>query len=92
MTHAQQILAGEKFETKDGAQIVSACEEDCEESFSRHSCDLCNSHLGGERHRAALIGPDLRADPIYLEVCVCCLMYVANGDLCSCDNEISDPE
>ena len=85
MTHAEQILAGEQRQTADGSQVVSACEEDCEGSFSWHSCGLCDNCLGGERHTAALINPAMKAEPIYLDVCVCCLLYIANGDLCSCE-------
>lgn len=85
MKHAKQILAGEKRETQDGYDLVCACEENCEGNFSWSSCDLCDSNLGGDRHRAALIKPGTKEEPIYLDVCSCCIEYIANGDLCDCD-------
>jgi len=85
MTHADQIIAGEEFETKNGLHLVYACEEDCEGWFSWESCDLCNNHLGGDRHRAALINPGTKDEPIYLDVCQCCICYIANGELCDCE-------
>ena len=85
MTHSEQITAGEARETSGGLDLVYACEEDCEGGFSWQSCELCNNHLGGDRHKAALINPGTKDKPIYLDVCVCCIDYIANGELCECE-------
>lgn len=52
-----------------------------EGSFSWTPCDLCGSHLGGDRHAAHFfIDDDPQKDIIHIEVCIDCLMYLANGD------------
>jgi hypothetical protein len=51
--------------------------------FSWHSCDLCGSHLGGDRHEVVILYPGkaglLEAET--LSGCGDCLFYAANGDL-----------
>lgn len=34
----------------EGFTVVPACEEECKGSFSMSPCDVCGSHLGGDRH------------------------------------------
>ena len=90
MTHSEQILAGEERETESGLDLVCGGGEDDEEgSFSWRSCDLCNDHLGGDRYKAALINPGTNDKPIYMDVCPCCMVYIANGDLCDCGKEVT---
>lgn len=49
--------------------------------FSWSSCDLCGSRLGGDRYAAHFfVDDDPQKDVIHIEVCVDCLMYLANGD------------
>ena len=61
--------------------IIETCEE-CPEfdegSFSWSTCDCCGSHLGGDRFAAH--GRDIDGNILHLDVCVDCLMYIANGD------------
>jgi hypothetical protein len=46
--------------------------------FSWQSCDCCGSHLGGDRFAAH--GIDSGGNGIHLDICVDCLVYIANGD------------
>jgi hypothetical protein len=54
----------------------------CDEgSFSWYSCDLCGSHIGGDRFPAHFFEDDDHRKTLYhIEVCVDCLTYLANGD------------
>lgn len=52
-----------------------------EGSFSWDACDLCGSHLGGNRYSAHAVTDDASQDDIHLEICQDCLLYMANGDL-----------
>ena len=50
-----------------------------EPSFSWSQCEGCGSRLGGDRHPAhATVG--LNHEVVHLDVCVDCVMYLANGD------------
>lgn len=58
-----------------------------EGSFSSFPCDSCGSKLGGDRFNAHAIhheafGPSAKQpEAIYhIDICVDCLMYVANGE------------
>lgn len=46
--------------------------------FSWRACDGCGSSLGGTRYAAH--GRDKKGGIIHLDICVDCLMYMANGD------------
>lgn len=46
--------------------------------FSWSSCESCGSHLGGDRHPAHGL---LDGRIVHLDVCIDCLLYLANGDL-----------
>lgn len=48
--------------------------------FSWCSCECCGSELGGDRFRACYYNPETK-ETDDLEICVDCLMYIANGDL-----------
>ena len=45
MTHAEQILAGEKRETDTGLHLVFNCKEDCGSNFSGSSCDFVSTSV-----------------------------------------------
>ena len=47
-------------------------------SFSWGSCDCCDSTLGGDRYIAHGI---IDGDLIHLNVCIDCLLYIANGEI-----------
>ena len=47
--------------------------------FSWHACECCGSSLGGDRYEAH--GLDADNEIVHFEVCVDCLLYLANGDL-----------
>ena len=49
-----------------------------EGSFSSDFCDCCGSSLGGSRYAAHAFDKSGRL--YHLEICVDCLMYIANGD------------
>ena len=64
-----------------GAMPDRVCCEDNEHDepyFSWSPCDCCSSRLGGDRYAAHGIDED--GDIVHLDVCVDCLMYLANGD------------
>ena len=46
--------------------------------FSRHPCECCGSHLGGDREAAH--GLDEDGEVFHFHVCVDCALYLANGD------------
>lgn len=46
--------------------------------FSGSSCDSCNSHLAGDRYAAHAFTSE--RELIHLNICVDCLMFIANGD------------
>ena len=47
--------------------------------FSWEPCELCGSHLGGDRYAAHAVDKD--DEIVHFDVCVDCVMYMANGDL-----------
>ena len=53
-----------------------------EGGFSWSSCDSCGSNLGGDRHSAHGFYKDAggQRQPIHLDICCDCLMFLANGD------------
>ena len=54
-----------------------------EGGFSWHECELCGSHLGGDRYAAHAIKqerPDGRWIVTHLDVCCDCVMATANGE------------
>ena len=55
------------------------CEPEDEGSFSWSQCDACGSSLGGDRYAAHGFLKGTR-EIIHLDVCVDCLLYLANGD------------
>lgn len=50
-----------------------------EGSFSWRSCECCGSTFGGDRYAAHYLDDDGKIG--HVEVCVDCLMFLANGDL-----------
>jgi len=52
------ILAGISKETKAGGHWVMSGDENEESSFSRSACDCCDTSLGGDRLKAAVIYPN----------------------------------
>ncbi len=53
-----------------------------EGSFSSCPCELCNSHLGGDRHAAhGIEGPAHNFNVIHYDICVDCLYYIEYGQL-----------
>ena len=55
-----------------------------EGGLSWRPCETCGSTLGGNRFAAH--GLTDKGDIIHYDICVDCLMYLANGDLPSEDN------
>lgn len=55
-------------------------EEAGEGGFSWQQCDSCGSTLGGDRSPAHCYNPDTKTI-LHLDVCVDCVMYLANGDV-----------
>ena len=45
----------------EGFTVVLAYEEECEGWFSSSSCDVCGSHLGGDRHPVAFLPREVPA-------------------------------
>jgi hypothetical protein len=86
MSHVDFIRKGLDREQVNGLTVVPNCPEDCEGYFSWYPCELCRDHKGGNRHHAALIKAGTKQEPIGLEICECCLLYVANGDVCRCED------
>ncbi len=92
MTHAEQIVLGEQREATDGWSLVASCAHDLDEGetheegqgFRSCGCDVCGSMLAGDMQCAALIKAGTDEEALSLDVCVCCLLYIANGDLCDC--------
>ena len=84
MPHIDNIRAGIKREEVDGYHLVNVCQEECEGHFSWHPCDICCQPLGGERHPGALIKPGSNEEPISVDMCVCCMTFIINGDECNC--------
>ena len=58
---------------------VEAGDSLSEGSFSWEPCDICGSHLGGDRFSAHALDDD--GQIIHLEVCTDCVMFMANGEL-----------
>lgn len=56
--------------------------ESCDEGgFSWSRCDTCGSAFGGDRYPAhAFVENDPGKGLIHYDVCVDCLMFIANGD------------
>ena len=53
--------------------------------FSWHSCWTCERPLGGTRHELNYVGED---GQIYNEeICIDCVLYIANGDLPEDENQ-----
>ena len=54
---------------------------DCpdEGGFSHHDCECCGSSLAGDRYAAH--GHDSDNEIVHYDICVDCLMYLANGIL-----------
>ena len=46
--------------------------------FSWRTCEACGSTFGGDRYPAHGLDDDLEI--VHIDVCVDCLMYLANGD------------
>lgn len=53
-----RIERGMAVEAGKGQHWVNACEEGCEGWFSWRPCRCCGSKRGGERHHAAILGPE----------------------------------
>jgi hypothetical protein len=51
--------------------------------FSNSACELCGTHLGGDRYAATALPENMaeNRDYVALEVCSHCLMWLANGEL-----------
>jgi hypothetical protein len=52
---------------------------DIDPSFSWHSCEICGSHLGGDRYPAHTIDDD--ENIVHFEACVDCVYYLEYGHL-----------
>lgn len=50
-----------------------------EGGFSWYACEVCRSHLGGNRYAAH--GFDANDEVIHYSICGDCLFYLANGDV-----------
>lgn len=50
-----------------------------EGGFSWQSCECCGSTFGGDRYPAHYVETDGKIG--HIEICVDCLLYLANGDL-----------
>ncbi|MGH9876036.1 MAG: hypothetical protein ACRD5H_00215 [Nitrososphaerales archaeon] len=83
MAHKDDIIRGEKRETEGVWHLAPS--DSTEGYVYRRFCDLCNSNLMGHSYPAALIKPGMKEASLPLYVCVCCILYIANGDLCDCD-------
>lgn len=61
-----------------------------EGSFSWHTCELCNSHFGGDRF-AAHASKEVHGkwEHTHLDVCSDCLMATANGEPYPSEKEVS---
>ena len=66
----------------EGFQIL-AVDTDDEGGFSWSPCDVCGSHLGGDRFKATMCNPGLEHvdDEIEVSICTDCVVFSANGDL-----------
>jgi len=61
-----------------------------EGSFSWHACELCGSHLGGDRFAAhATKQENGKWEHTHLDVCSDCLMAMANGEPYPSEKEVS---
>ncbi len=78
----QEFLEAVAASTPDGWDVVlDGAGADFTSYFTWEPCELCRSALGGDRHPAAFIKAATKEEPIELEVCTDCLMFIANGDL-----------
>lgn len=60
--------------------IEESAEEYCvEPHFSWSSCDICGSHLGGDRHPAHYCDDDGAIN--HLDICTDCLFYAEYGEI-----------
>jgi hypothetical protein len=62
----------------EGCEDEDCHSEDYEASFSWAQCDTCGSTLGGDRYPAHGI---IDGNIYHFEVCVDCVMYMANGEV-----------
>lgn len=74
----EQGLEGLDFVSTGTCPGCNECPTIDEPHFSWSPCDCCNSSLGGDRHAAH--GKDKDGNLVHLDICVDCLMYIANGD------------
>lgn len=75
------ILKAEKNFQKQGIDVAYHGEE---RGFSHRKCQMCGSHLGGDRHTLGLLKrqPNGRVKHVdTIEACTDCVHYVANGEL-----------
>jgi len=78
----EAVERGLKGFTHESVGTIPDCGE-CSEGedggfFSWSACDVCDSSLGGDRHAAHACDED--GNVIHLDICVDCLVYIANGE------------
>jgi len=54
-------------------------EECCEEHFSWRACEVCGSHLGGNRYPVHSV--DANGDILHWDACTDCVYYLERGQL-----------
>lgn len=80
MTHVELIKATINKLIHADKTPVPNCSEDCEGYFTWNRCELCGAPQGSTKHPAAILNNnDLQGAPERLEICDCCLLYIAHS-------------
>jgi len=73
------FCAKNEFVSVGWCEVCDHCPEDEDEGFFSWSpCDVCGSGLGGNRYAGHML---VDGKLCHIDVCVDCVMYIANGDL-----------
>ena len=76
----QDCLDGQNICCSDKAEAMIERDEIVNEpNFSSQACDICGSHLGGDRYAAHALDDD--NEIVHFEICTDCIYYMEYGQL-----------
>lgn len=81
LSNSEQFLQDFNSHPSRKYDVFLACPENCEGYFTWHSCDVCGSSLGGERHPVVFYEKGTTVEVGKGDACGDCVVYIANGEL-----------